>query len=185
MLIKSATNNKTIDFKTKHITLAHEYEANKTYKFGAALMNVIKHEATYYQSNKQNKLFTIDEIMTLLIFLKFSSFRILLHQHIIELKSDFIYLYRRLCFMEYSLDLPKEERMGYTALNCQISSRAPIIFSQNADALFFGAYTGIIFDVRVRGKFVPLSVFGAAFDDIFLVIVPEEIEIVSQSKPAA
>lgn len=172
------------DIKTKYITLAHEYKANKTYQFDVALMNKLREESTIYQSNTRNKRYTVDEIMMLLILLILPSFRLLLHEHIIHPKSDFIYFYQRLCFMDYCLDLPKETRIGYTILNCRILSGAPIIFTQNIDKLHCmpgGECQGAIYQVNVRGKFAPMSLFGTEFVDIFIVIIPEKIEIVSQS----
>eukprot|EP01084_Bolivina_argentea_P020816 38670_1 len=119
--------------------------------------------------------------MALIIFLKFPSFRILLNQHLFQPQCDFILFYNRLCACDDTLDLWERTMMGYTVLNSQIVSTAPIIFCVDIKKMYnfitSTKFQGIIFRVSVSGKFAPLALFGHTFNDLKIVIRPKDIKI--------
>eukprot|EP01084_Bolivina_argentea_P070017 127364_1 len=189
LIVKKAleinSDNKNYFERSNYITLSHEIERNTKYHFEASLLEMIRNEAmsynSYYHRQTENKyFFTVNDILVLIMFLKFPSFRLLLNEHLIEQDIHFTHYYRTLCNIDYFAGfagLKEQIRTGYTILNSPILSTAPIIFSEDMSNLFYFPYQGLIFPVRVQGKFIPLSLFGVELEDMFIVIVPNSIEI--------
>eukprot|EP01084_Bolivina_argentea_P298572 514557_1 len=186
LIVQSKINTSTVF--TNYISLNHEYESNAKYTFDESLLNIIRNDAKYYESTEQNKYFDFDQIRAILIFLKFPSFRFFLNEYLLNQQiTGFFHFYRTLCVANDSLDIPTERKTGFTILNSKISSTAPIIFCQNIDKLFKfsvitnSKYQGAIFKVTISGKFVPICFFGETFLDMFMVIIPNSIQMISQN----
>eukprot|EP01083_Nonionella_stella_P026421 72714_1 len=172
---------------SKYITLHHEYEANGKYEFDGNLLQLLYEEAHCYDSDA---LF-IEDVMALVIFVKFASFRMLFYDDLLNETSHFVHFYRKLNYIQniYSsipdLETSTKGQIGYTILNSQISNKAPIIFGESINAMMRFAkttnnnYHGIVFRIKVCGSFIPLSsLFGDLFDGIFVVLAPEYIEMI-------
>eukprot|EP01084_Bolivina_argentea_P236057 397031_1 len=174
-----------------HITLSHEYNSNHKYHLDVSLWEMIRKEAVYYQSKTRNEYFDTDDIIVILLFIKFPLLRMLLNQYLLYNTSSvqhFSHFYKKLSFIHHSVDVQQEVKYGYTILNSQISrSRTcPIIFCEDIVKMFDFASTirnqhqGIICSVFVRGKFIPISLFASDFEDMFIVIIPVEIQIYNE-----
>eukprot|EP01084_Bolivina_argentea_P282858 484302_1 len=185
LIIKSETPHKN-NSNNNHSTLLQKLASNELFSFDPHLLSLIQSEAEYYQSNKHNQYFDIDDVILVLIFLKFPSFRMLLYQNLLQPSSHFHHFYQRLSFINFSIDLKQKTKFGYTILNYQIINSAPILFASNKTAIENFAkitknkHQGIVFSVTVCGKFVPLSLFSTDFNDVYMVFVPESIEITKE-----
>eukprot|EP01084_Bolivina_argentea_P138757 244211_1 len=171
------------DSNHNYISLNHEYQSNKQYCFDESLLSYLRETATYFQSKEQNYYFNVEEILAILIFVKFSSFRFLFYQDLLTGQTDFIYFQQLLQFIDQTsaAHFYIEEQTGYTILNSQIKATVPIIFSTHLTHLLHfhtltnNKYQGSIFRVSVTGKYVPLSLIGDEFYNIRLVTVPTHI----------
>eukprot|EP01084_Bolivina_argentea_P276594 471971_1 len=166
-----------------YMTLRHELEQNQQYCFDMSLLTLIYKEAEYFQSLNTNMHFSVDEFVVILIFLKFPSFRILLNNHLIAPKQHFLHFYQIFSTINSKLDLKVQTKTGYTVLNSQIWSKAPIIFCQDFKKMLDfstmtnNKYQGNIFRTTVTGKFFSLSFIHSSLKDIFIIIVPEHINV--------
>eukprot|EP01083_Nonionella_stella_P295558 1004493_1 len=185
---RDRTNN---DIVANHAALKHEYESNNMFTIDEALLSILRTESKFHQSKKENQCFDIDDIMIILIFVKFPSFRILFNQYLLNSQRDLIHFDHKMCFTDCSLPMEKETKTGYTILNSQTTSSSPIIFCEDIHkmARFASAthsnFEGITFRVTVCGKFAPIALLGDAFTEMYMVFVPESIEIIADAKHKA
>eukprot|EP01084_Bolivina_argentea_P189349 325631_1 len=176
LVIQPSTNDESDQNNANHLTLTSGYELNQICHFDESLFSLIFRAAKYYQ--QRNKYFNTDCIAALIIFLKFSTFRLLLNHDLLTGADTFTHFYHTLAMNSIPF-LDVETRMGYTILISQISSRTPIIFSNSIKSIcdfairtskYSNMHQGVVFPVEVHGRFVDLSFFGRAFKNIFIVI---------------
>eukprot|EP01083_Nonionella_stella_P217394 780542_1 len=187
---------------TNHITLKHEYQSNNAFSIDVRLYNMIQNQSQYYQSKAQNQYFDIEDMMIILMFVKLPFFRLLFNQYLLSSNTDFIHLNRKICFMDWKLSIKVERKTGYSVLNSQIAvsssngTSTPIIFCQNsAELSHFVSEThnnshGVMFRVTVCGKFAPISFLDESetndySSEIYIVLVPESMEIILDGKEVA
>eukprot|EP01083_Nonionella_stella_P110942 325033_1 len=185
---RDRTNN---DIVANHAALKHEYESNNMFTIDEALLSILRTESKFHQSKKENQCFDIDDIMIILIFVKFPPFRIFFNQNLLNSQRDCIHLDRKMCFTDCSLPIEHETKTGYTILNGQIASSSPIIFCEDINKISHFAsatdsnFQGLIFRVTVCGRFASISLLGDALADVYMVFVPKSIEIISDAKHKA
>eukprot|EP01084_Bolivina_argentea_P090344 162829_1 len=155
----------------------------KSYNFDEMLLNVLEKRAKYHQSSPQNKYFNVEEIMAVLIFLRFPLLRMLSYKDCLTPNANFISFYDILRNIDTLLNIKKESKNGYTILNTPITSTSPIIFFENIEQIMQflrdtnNQYHGAIFRVSVHGKFISLLFIEQEFKDIFLITAPTNIQI--------
>eukprot|EP01084_Bolivina_argentea_P175560 303997_1 len=101
--------------------------------------------------------------------------------------ENVIDFYNKLREVDNSLDLKDETKTGYIILHSRVLSASPVIFCENMKTVFdilkTSEYQGTLCEVVVTGKFLQMSsCFAYKYNDLFMVIIPTDIQIVQQCK---
>eukprot|EP01083_Nonionella_stella_P278412 946766_1 len=186
-----------INSGSESVSLNHEYHSNNVYSIESRLLDMIRKQSQLCQSHAQNRHFDIEDTMVILMFIKLPFFRLLFNQYLLSPHTDFIHLQNKIYFMDSTSGIEAEKKSGYTVLNTYVvissadTISTPIIFSENIDTMsHFVSQThnsahGFMFRVIVDGKFAPISFLGDDFRDMYIVLVPQSLEIISDAKEKA